>query len=100
MANQNTYKPKNWNALCDVCGFKKKSSELRKRWDGMMVCADDWEPRHPQDFLRAVKETSNKLPWTRPDHDGTDVSPDYPGYIVDSYTTGYESLSYFSELPE
>ena len=26
-----------------------------------------WEPRQPQDFLRAVKETSNTLPWTRPD---------------------------------
>ena len=84
MSNQNTYKPKNWNALCDVCGFKFKSHDLRLRWDNMMVCRADWEPRHPQDFLRAVKETSNHLPWTRPDHDGPDVGPDYVTLYVDS----------------
>ena len=100
MSNQNTYKPKNWNALCDSCGFKKKSDELRLRWDGLMVCADTcWEPRHPQDFLRAIKETSNKLPWSRPDNDGIAVGPDYPGYFVDGYFVGPESLSYFTENP-
>lgn len=74
MSNQNTYKPKAWNALCDSCGFKKKSTDLKLRWDGLMVCADTcWEPRHPQDFLRARKETSNRLPWTRPDSDRSSV---------------------------
>jgi len=84
MSNQNTYKPKVWNALCDVCGFKFKSTDLRKRWDNLMVCKSDWEPRHPQDFLRAVKETSNHLPWTRPDIDGADVGPVYVTLYVES----------------
>lgn len=55
-----------WNAYCDVCAGKFKSDKLKKRWDGFMVCDKDWESRHPQDFLKAVKETSNLLPWTRP----------------------------------
>ncbi len=54
------------NALCDSCGFEFKREELRKRWDGMYVCAQDWETRHPLDFLRAKGEKA-PLPWTRPD---------------------------------
>jgi hypothetical protein len=46
------------NAICDCCGFKVKQSELRKRWDGAMVCSADWEARHPQDQLAARPERS------------------------------------------
>jgi hypothetical protein len=54
-----------YNAYCDVCGFKKKNTELFQRWDGFMVCKEDWEPRHILDFYR-VKERDNTPPWTRP----------------------------------
>lgn len=47
------------NAICDVCGFKHKASQLQKRWDGAMVCRADWEPRHPQDQLTARPERNN-----------------------------------------
>ena len=43
-------------AVCDVCGFQMKQSQLRKRWDGAMVCSKDFELRHPQDSLKAVPE--------------------------------------------
>jgi hypothetical protein len=56
------------NAWCDSCGFKAKASELRKRWDGMFVCGDCFEERHPQDFLRSVKEKPAP-PVTRPRND-------------------------------
>lgn len=46
-------------ACCDVCGFDYKLSQLRKRWDGAMVCKADWEPRHPQDFVKARPERNN-----------------------------------------
>jgi len=55
----------NWNALCDSCGRKFKASQLRRRWDGMMVCSEDYELRHPQDFLRVQKERIS-VPWARP----------------------------------
>jgi len=44
------------NAICDVCGFQYKGSQLKKRWDGALVCHKDFEQRHPQDFVRAVPE--------------------------------------------
>lgn len=73
--NQNTYIHGEWNAICDVCGFKFKASDLKKRWDGFMTCEDDWEPRHESDFFRAPKEDTS-VDWTRPDRGdagGTDV---------------------------
>ena len=63
-----------WNVLCDVCGFKKKASEVKKRWDGYMVCAEDWEIRHPMDFF-TNKNDVHVLPFIRSDNNGTDVGP-------------------------
>lgn len=65
--------PGNYNVICDVCGFKKKASEVRRRWDGLMVCPEDWEMRHPMDFFRTKNDTV-LLPFTRPDNNGLDVS--------------------------
>jgi hypothetical protein len=63
-----------WNAICDVCGYKFKASMLRKRWDGLMVCNQDYELRHPQDFLRVPLERVSP-PWVRlePEDVFTDV---------------------------
>jgi hypothetical protein len=33
-----------------------KDSELQLRWDGLMVCRGDWEPRQPQDFVHGVAD--------------------------------------------
>lgn len=63
---QNYYKPGEWNAICDSCGRKFKASQLRKRWDGFMVCSEDWETRHIADFIKAPKPIP-ALPWTRPE---------------------------------
>ena len=67
-----------WNAWCDVCGFKYKASELRKRWDGMMVCNGDFEIRNQQDFIRSVPEKPAP-PFSRPRNDGpSPLIPTYP----------------------
>lgn len=62
---RNWYQRGSANAICDVCGEKFKLSQLMKRWDGLWVCSQDYEERHPQDFLRARKETLH-LPITKP----------------------------------
>ena len=54
------------NVTCDRCGFKFKATEVRKTWDGLYVCKLDWEPRHPQDFLRA-KEDDRSVDISRPE---------------------------------
>jgi hypothetical protein len=58
------FKSGSWNALCDVCGHKFKSHQMRKRWDGLMVCEQDFEHDHPQKFLR-VREDKIAVPWVR-----------------------------------
>ena len=65
MIRKTYFKPSDWNAICDSCGQKYKASELMKRWDGLMVCKEDWEVRHPQELIRPIKER-NSVPWTRP----------------------------------
>ena len=53
------------NAICDGCGFKFKFSQLRKDWQNFYMCHKCWEPRHPQDFVRAVKDRQS-VPVSRP----------------------------------
>jgi hypothetical protein len=47
------------NAICDRCGFYKYQSQLRKEWTGAMTCKECWDPRHPQDFVKARPERNN-----------------------------------------
>jgi hypothetical protein len=55
-----------YRAICDVCGFEFAASDLKLRWDNLMVCNRDWETRHPMDFLKGRIEDQT-LPWTRPE---------------------------------
>lgn len=59
-----------WNAICDRCGTKNKSTDLKQDWQGLMLCGKCWEPRHPQDLIRPIPE-QQKLPWTRPEANDT-----------------------------
>jgi len=71
------YKKGTWNAVCMVCDKKVKADQLRKRWDGVWVCEEDWEPRHPQDLIKTPRDESNKLPFTSVELDGPNVGPTY-----------------------
>lgn len=83
MGHADYWKPNSYNALCDVCGFKYKAEELKRRWDGLMCCPEDWEIRQPQDFVRGVRD-QKPLPWSRPEPPDTFIEPgdvepdDYP----------------------
>lgn len=68
---------------CPVCGFDYRSSEMRRRWDGQWVCKDDWETRHPQDFVRGRADK---------------ISADEPVYPPDD--SNVVELEYAEELPE
>lgn len=53
-----------WNAVCFECGRKRKASGMKKHWQGYYVCPEHWEPRQPQDFVRAVPEVTTPE-WTQ-----------------------------------
>ena len=63
-----------WNAQCYQCGRKFKASMMRKHWQGYYVCPPHWEPRQPQDFVRAVPDNQTP-PWTQPMPDATYTGP-------------------------
>jgi len=66
MSNE-CYRPGDYYVICDECGFKKRASETRQRWDKRRVCSDTcWEPRHPQDFVRGRKDRQ-RVPDARPE---------------------------------
>ena len=66
------YKKGSWNAICALCGLEFKSDQLR--WNSQIndyVCKDDWETRHPQERIKAVKDDQS-VSWVR--NDPTDVN--------------------------
>lgn len=62
---KNTYKSGQFNVTCDVCSKKIKAEDAKQRWDGFIVCPDDFEERQPQDFVRA-RQDKISVPFTRP----------------------------------
>lgn len=61
------YKSGSHWAICDSCGFQFRAEDLKETWDNRWVCNEDYEPRHPQDFLRAKEEKISVEQPIRPD---------------------------------
>lgn len=68
-----SYIPGDYYGACDVCGFKTRRSQMRRRWDGAMVCLKDFEQRHPQDLIKPIQERQ-PLRDVRPEPEWTFVS--------------------------
>lgn len=45
----NYFSPNDSNTIDDVTGFKRKTSQMKRRWEGFMT-DEGWHPRQPQDF--------------------------------------------------
>jgi len=79
------FAPGDWNAICDGCGAKLKATTLRKDWQGFFKCRSCWEPRHPQDFVRARQGAEPApVPFVRP--------PGTPTYVGVCSVSGQSSL--------
>jgi hypothetical protein len=53
-----------WWVICDICSRKVKASQAKHRWDGFVVCPDDYEERHSLDFIRTRNEDTS-VPFSR-----------------------------------
>lgn len=60
--------------ICEECGFKKRASETMKRWDGLYVCREDFEERHPQDFVKGRADIQT-VPDPRPESVAATIGP-------------------------
>lgn len=61
------FQPGNYWVVCDRCAFSYRRSDMRKEWNGLVVCKKCWETRHPQDFVRAVSDTIAPQGLNRPE---------------------------------
>ncbi len=71
------YSPGDFYRFCEVCGFRYLASETTKRWDNLIVCREDFETRHPQDFVRGRRDSQN-VPNPRPEPADVFVGPASP----------------------
>jgi len=86
---KNFYISGEWNVTCDVCSRKIKAHEAKQRWDGFIVCPDDFEHRHPQDFVKAQTDKIS-VPFVRPIPEYIFVVVPYNLYWDSPYTvSGY-----------
>ena len=80
------YKPGDHWVIDDIYGMARRKSELRQRWDKMWMPANDWESRHPQDFVRARKDRISPDQPIRPDNTGSEII-NGPTYLADPHGT-------------
>jgi hypothetical protein len=59
------YRPGDHKIVCDRTGFTVWASETTREWTGAVVRGGSYEPRHPQDFVRA-KRDQQAVPDPRP----------------------------------
>ena len=87
-----------WNLTCDVCSKKIKAHEAKQRWDGFIVCEDDFEHRHSHDFVKAQTDKIT-VPFTRPVPTILFTSVSYITiYVGDDYMDDPALQTYFKEF--
>jgi hypothetical protein len=52
---------------CDICACAIRASDSMNTWDNRVVCPDDWEPRHEQDFVRSREDKQTPQGNVRPE---------------------------------
>lgn len=79
-SGKDSYRGGGTYGICDECGFKYRLSEMKKRWDGALVCRKDYEPQHPQEFLRGkadrIKHPGDVRPEAEDSFQDTPVTQD------------------------
>lgn len=82
---RNQWRSGDWLVVDDESGFVCYASETIRRWDGLIVRADQNEPPHPQWFIRA-KGDPYPVPFVRSDfpqeHVCTTIGPFFDGTTV------------------
>lgn len=68
------YRDGDYNAICDSCGYKYKFSSLKKRWDNIYCCYKCFEIRHPQDYLKGIRDNMS-VPIARPESPNNYIAP-------------------------
>lgn len=67
---------KDQSAICDRCGFSVPYLSIKPEWNGLRVCEDCWESKHPQ-LEPTKKDLSDPKPLRhpRPDTSSQSINP-------------------------
>lgn len=57
--------PGTWNVICQRCQFKVLNTEIKKEWNGLLVCGKCYEPRHIRDFIKPLPDDPT-VPFSNP----------------------------------
>jgi len=93
---KNYYLSGEFNVTCDRCSKKIKAHQAKHEWTGFIVCGDCWEPRHPQDFVRA-RQDKISVPFTRPRPPDVFTVVLYDLYVQDGYYINPPGQQYIEE---
>ena len=84
------YRPGSHWATCDRDGFQYRAEDLKETWDGLWVNDQDYETRHPQDFLRVRAERISVTQPIRHENTNNQVEPTFSsGGTVHSGVVGF-----------
>ena len=61
-------------ARCDRCGFVEKYLDLKQEWNGLKVCHECFEPKHPQLDPRPYRTDPEALRDPRPTEPAPTIS--------------------------
>lgn len=100
------YRPGDHKVTCDRCGFEFHKTEIRLEWTGLAVCEECWEPRHPQEFVRAKPDQIAAVGVVRPEPPDTYVTIQctercaIPGYAIPGCAIPGETSCRSGSIPE
>jgi hypothetical protein len=60
-------------AICPRCGHKRNYTQLRREWDGRIVCHRCYDPKHPRLDRKRGADQVKPLRHPRPDLDDMGV---------------------------
>jgi hypothetical protein len=69
-----SYIPGDYWRICDRSGRKVRASQTVRQWDGLIVALDEYEERHPQDFVRGRRDFQS-VPDPRPEMVDSFIGP-------------------------
>lgn len=69
------WKKGNWNAVSDLDGMKRKSSDMRMQWNNLWVGKEEWSPIQPQQILRPRSDRPARSPVRNVEPPNTAVTP-------------------------
>lgn len=86
-----SWKSGDWYVSCDVCSRQIHASKSKKRWDGLIVCPEDFEHRHPQELIK-VRPERQGVPFSRVEPEVQFVTVHYR-YTLEDRITPIDSFS-------